>query len=285
MNDLKIGVIIDSFRKNFNDGVLAAREVGAEGIQVYAVGNEMDPEKLTGEMIREKLKIVKDNGLEVSAICGDLGGHGFEISSDNPLKIERSVRIMELALKMETKVVTTHIGVIPSDTSCERYSVMQDACRMLGEAAASAGGYFAIETGPETAVVLRQFLDSLGTKGVAVNLDPANLVMVTGDDPVKAVETLGPYIVHTHAKDGRQLKKSDPRKIYGFFADGGIEDIRIWEYFEETPLGKGDVDFTAYVDALRKIGYRGYLTIERETGEEPAADIRTAVDFLKRTIK
>jgi sugar phosphate isomerase/epimerase len=37
---------------------------------------------------------------------------------------------------------------------------------------------------------------------VAVNLDPANFVMVTGDDPVQAVYTLKDYIVHTHAKDG-----------------------------------------------------------------------------------
>lgn len=32
-------------------------------------------------------------------------------------------------------------------------------------------------------------------------LDPANLVMVTGDDPVQAVYNLKDYIVHTNAKD------------------------------------------------------------------------------------
>ena len=42
--------------------------------------------------------------------------------------------------------------------------------------------HFAVETGPEPAAVLKQFLDSLGSRGVAVNLDPANLVMVAGDE-------------------------------------------------------------------------------------------------------
>ena len=45
-------------------------------------------------------------------------------------------------------------------------------------------------------------MDGLGSRGVAVNMDPANLVMVTGDDPVQAVLRRKDYIVHTHAKDG-----------------------------------------------------------------------------------
>lgn len=284
MKDFRIGVIIDSFKKGFHEGVLSARLVGAAGIQVYAVDGEMDVKNLTDEIIREKMHFINDNGLEVSAICGDLGGHGFEIASDNPYKIEHSKRIMDLALKMGTPVVTTHIGVIPEDAASEGYLVLQDSCCKMGKYATEAGGIFAIETGPETSAVLRRFLDSLSVRGVGVNLDPANLVMVTGDDPVQAVNTLKPYIVHTHAKDGRRLRKSDPREIYGFFADGGIEDFRIWEYFEETPLGKGDVDFPKYLDALKSIGYSGYLTIEREVGDDPETDIRSAVDFLKNLI-
>ena len=46
--------------------------------------------------------------------------------------------------------------------------------------------------------------------------------MVTGQDPVEAVYLLKDYIVHTHLKDGKMLKKTDPKIIYGCFADGGI---------------------------------------------------------------
>ena len=48
------------------------------------------------------------------------------------------------------------------------------------------------------------------------------------------------------------------------FADNGIEDLRLGDYFKETPLGQGKVDFDRYLDALRQIGYHGFLTIERE---------------------
>lgn len=54
--------------------------------------------------------------------------------------------------------------------------------RALAEYADSMGSYFAAETGTEKAPVLKAFLDSLGAKGLRVNYDPANLVMVAGDD-------------------------------------------------------------------------------------------------------
>jgi sugar phosphate isomerase/epimerase len=40
------------------------------------------------------------------------------------------------------------------------------------------------------------------------------------------------------------------------------------------------VDFPAYLKALGDIGYKGFLTIEREVGADPAADILTAKNHL-----
>ena len=54
--------------------------------------------------------------------------------------------------------------------------------------------------------------------------------------------------------------------------------------FIELPLGDGDVPFDPYLKALDDIGYKGFLTIEREVGDDPAKDVRTAVDFLKARI-
>ena len=281
MAAFSIGIMADSLRLPFAESLKKCRELGADGVQLYAVEGEMSPEAQTPETIALKRRLLADNGLEVSALCGDLGGHGFARAGDNPSKIERSKRIVDLALELGSRVVTTHIGVVPADSGSDTYKVMQEACNRLAEYAHQQGVWFAIETGPEPADRLREFLDSLDSKGVGVNLDPANLVMVTDDDPVAAVHTLAPYIVHTHAKDGVMLKKTDPQVIYDFFAEGGIGDLRLEEYFLETPLGKGKVDFDAYLKALQGIGYTGYLTIEREVGGDPAADIGAAVEFLQ----
>lgn len=160
---------------------------------------------------------------------------------------------------------------------------MYAVCRELAEFADGLGGHFAVETGPEPSLRLKKFLDTLGSRGVGVNMDPANLVMCIGENPAEAVRNLRDYIVHTHAKDGIMLKKTDTRKLY-------IPDIshvnpeNFSDYILETPLGQGNVPWKEYISALRSVGYDGYLTIEREVGETPSEDIALASEFLKQFI-
>jgi len=276
MKSFPIGVMLESFRLPIAEALEKAAALGVQGIQVYATTGELAPENLNPGQRREFLKRVKDAGLVVSAVCGDLG-HGFGNADKNPVLVEKSKRILDLSKEWECGIVTTHIGVVPADPSHIRYGVMQQACGTLARYADSVDAKFAVETGPETAGTLKAFLDSLYSRGVSVNLDPANLVMVTGDDPIQAVYTLKDYIVHTHAKDGRRLYYRDPEKVYGIVFDESLTSPS----FEELPLGTGCVDFPRYLDALRDIGYKGFLTIEREVGEDPAGDIGKAVAFLR----
>ena len=273
MSQFKIGVLCDSFRLSVTDNVRKAAEVGAEGIQVYSVKGEMAPENMDAGARKDFKKLCADVGLVISALCGDMGG-GFRSAADNPQKVERSKSIVDLAVDLGTSVVTTHIGVVPEDSGSETYKTMLSACREISEYAAEKGVTFAVETGPEKAVTLKGFLDEVGSfardrGGIGVNLDPANLVMVVADDPVAAARTFGDYVVHTHAKDGVQLKP-------------GAAGERA--KFNEVPLGEGGVPWDEYLAALREIGYSGFLTIEREVGDDPAADIAQAVRFLREKI-
>ena len=282
MYDFPIGVILESFKTNRAAAIEKAAKMGANGIQMYATEGENSPENLSKSDRAELKREIESHNMVFSALCGDLG-KGFGNKELNPSLIEKSKRIVELAKDLGTDIVTTHIGVVPEDKNHERYKVMQEACFELSRFADSMEAHFAIETGPERAVVLKGFLDDLSSKGVAVNLDPANFKMVTGDDPVRAVYTLKDYIVHTHAKDGNRLKTGNPEFIYKAVhpVPQGFDDV---QYFEEVPLGTGSVDFVNYLKALENIGYKGFLTIEREVGDTPEADIRTAYDFLKKTI-
>lgn len=283
MFNFPIGVMVESFRTNFRDAVEKAVLIGAGGLQMYCTNGEYAPENMSDSKISETLDIIKSNGLVFSAICGDLG-QGFGDKEKNRVNIEKSKRIMELAKRLECNIVTTHIGVVPNDKHSDRYKIMQEACRELADYADSLNAHFAVETGPETAKTLKGFLDSLNSKGVAVNLDPANLVMVTGDNPVNAVYTLKDYIVHTHAKDGVKLRESNPEYIYRVVHPVPKEYDGV-EFFREMPLGAGFVPFEKYLNALDEIGYRGFLTIERECGETPEKDIKLAAEYLKDIIK
>jgi len=280
MSDFRLGVLLDGFRTDVRTALGLAAKAGAQGVQIYSTRGEMAPENLTAQKRRELLGLVKSHGLVISALCGDLGGGGFTKPERNAEKIERSKLILELAKDLETDVVTTHIGVVPGDPNHPRYGIMQEACGALAQYADSLDAHFAIETGPETSAVLKGFLDSLGSRGVAVNLDPANLVMVSGDSPATAVYALKDYIVHTHAKDGRQIYYLDPDIVYGMVES----HIVTGPSFEEVPLGEGQVDWDAYLAALRDIGYTGFLTVEREVGDNPYGDICSAIEFLKTKI-
>jgi len=281
---MKVGVMVESFRAGLDGGLQAATEVRADGVQIYATHGEMLPANLDSRSRAALRRRIADMGLEIAALCGDFGGHGFQIADENPKRIDDSKRVMDLALDLGTEVITTHIGVVPADVSHPRYGVMARACEELGRYGESMRATFAIETGPEPAAVLRALLDDIGIpKGIGVNFDPANLVMVVNEDIPAAVDALGPYIVHTHAKDGVNLKPVDAEVLYGSFVHP-VEGYHSADYIREVPLGTGGVPFEAYLAALGKVGFDGYLTIEREVGADPRKDIEQAVKFLRNLL-
>lgn len=280
---MKTGVITDCFKRPLEESIALAGQLGFDGVQIYATTGQFSPEVLTSRKKVHIRSLLAGNGLAISALCGDMGGYGFQIAADNPARIEKTKAIIDLAAEFSVPTVTTHIGVIPDRREHPRYRVLLDALCACGEYAKAAGVTLAIESGPETATTLRMFLEDTNG-GVGVNLDPANFVMVTGQDPVEAVALLAPWIVHTHAKDGIMRLQTDPQIIYDCFARGGIEALNVSDHFTELPLGQGAVDWPAYLAALNTAGYNGYLTVERETGPDPLEDIRHAKGFLDKLL-
>ena len=278
----KIATLADWFGVGLIEGIRTSQLCGAEGVQVYAA-DEFDPRTVSRDMIAAVRNTARDCGQAITALCGELGGYGFEKAEDNADKLSYLKKVIDLADMVDCRIVTTHIGVVPSDKNDPRYQIMLDAMGEAGEYARKMGSYVAVETGPEAIATLRGFLEQCGG-GVGINYDPANLVMVGADDEVSAVKTAGDLIVHTHAKDGLSLKKIAPADFYHNFAEGGLEWSATSGVCLETPLGEGGVRWIPYLNALKDIGYKGYLTIEREV-KNGADDIRTAVGFLQDTLK
>lgn len=256
MARLKIGVMIESLRLGVRPGIERAAELGLDGFQLYVTGGEMAPENLSRSGRREFRKFVEHSGLAISALCVELGGYTDRASVDE--KIVRTQRMLDLGVDLGVVVHTAHIGRVPEDPAAPERRTLAEALTAICNHAAERGRCFATETGPEDTELLRDFLASIGSEGARVNFDPANLVM-NGFDPVRGVADLADLIVHTHAKDG--VRHDDGKK-------------------EEVPLGQGQVPWERYLAALDEAGFDGYLTIEREVGENPLADIVAAKRFL-----
>ena len=279
----KIGTLADWFGVGLLEGIRESQRCGAQGVQIYA-WNELNPMEITAAELAKIKAVAVECGQEITALCAELGGHGVEIAADNEKKLAYLKRTVDIAGELGCNIITTHLGIVPEDTTCDTYKVMQEAYSEIGLYAKQRGAFVAVETGPEPVSRLCAFLD--GCEGsMAVNYDPANLVMVTNDDEVKGVTTAGKRIVHTHAKDGVCNYFAGCETVYGIFADGGIEALNtVSTYFTETPLGQGNVRWLPYLTALKETGYRGYLTIEREVGKNAGADIRLAVQFLQEML-
>ena len=102
---------------------------------------------------------------------------------------------------------------------------------------------------------------------IFVNFDPANMILYGAGEPIPALEKLGSWVHSIHCKDATW--SDQPGETWG----------------RETPLGDGDVNFTAFIQTLKKIGYTGPLTIEREIPQEPErqkAEIGSAIELLER---
>lgn len=271
MKTFKIGVMSGCFQLGLEGGIRKAAAIGAQGVQLYAADETFSPWSFDAAKRRDLRALLAAEGLEISALCAELGG--FAKREDLERKLDITGQILDFAPEMGTRVVTAHIGRVSDLPGDEATANIREALLVIGERARRAGVTYAIETGPEPAAVLRRFIDSLGVGGIGINFDPANLTMCSCDDAVAAVETLAPYIVHTHAKDGRNLRSEAEAKATGL------------DMYLETPLGEGDVDFPGWLAALERIGYDGYLTIERECGDKPEKDITMALTYLKSLMK
>ncbi|MBQ9481301.1 MAG: sugar phosphate isomerase/epimerase [Clostridia bacterium] len=279
---MKIGIFLESLRKEFKEGVLLAKKMGVNGFQIYA-GSPTIYVGMSKDEIKNIKAFLADNEMEISALCGDMGHRMFYFPDEMREQIEHQKKVVDLAEEFGVNAITTHIGVIPENRNTKMYETMASVYKELADCAANVGAHFAIETGPEPSARLKSFLDEIDSKGKGVNFDPANLAMVQGENPVEGVKNLKDYIVHTHAKDGKLLKKINSEAFY--ISDViGVEHQSEEGFFIETPLGDGDVPWKDYIAALKSVGYDGFLTVEREVGEDPVSDIRKAVTFLKAEI-
>ena len=90
------------------------------------------------------------------------------------------------------------------------------------------------------------------------------MILYEKGDPIRAVEVLGPDIRSVHVKDAHRPRTPG-----------------VWG--EEVPLGRGEVNIRAFVQTLKKVGYRGALCIEREVGdqEERVRDVAHGIAYLR----
>jgi sugar phosphate isomerase/epimerase len=191
---------------------------------------------------------------------------GFGDPATRPERLERLTWGLERTKRLGLTDLMFHAGFIPPVGDPARTAFLDTLAR-VGDLARREGVTVAFETGQETAALLRRTLDDLNAPNVKVNFDPANMLLYDMDDPLRVLDLLAPDIRSVHLKDAN---RPAVKGVWG----------------EEVPLGAGQTNTREFVKALKRVGYRGPLCIEREVGnqEQRFADIAHGVQFLRECL-
>lgn len=114
--------------------------------------------------------------------------------------------------------------------------------------------------------MLKRFLETTNSKGLAVNFDPANLISDVNKNPIESLLLLKNYIVQTHIKDCKELKSDSSSK------------------YIEVAAGNGEVDFDLFFHTLDNIGFDGYNMIERNDYFDEREGMIQSINFIKKYI-
>ena len=234
------------------------------------------PDLLTSETEKAIQEACCSTGMEITSLIGVLSGpsrewnftYGPSTTGIVPPAF-RAVRMGELkkcaqfAKRLGIPAVCAQMGFIPENPMETLYGEVVAAIRHLAVFYKEMGLKLNMETGQETPVTLLRIIQDVSEDSLGINFDPANLLMYGKANPLDALDIIGTYVNSVHVKDGE------------YPANG----MRLGE---ERPLGLGPVNVRAFVEKLKKIGYDGALTIEREiSGPEQKQDILVANRMLK----
>jgi sugar phosphate isomerase/epimerase len=261
MGRLKLGICLESLGLPLRRALAEAQRLGVTGVQVDAIG-DLAPNALSETGRREFRHLLRAHNLELTALGCPLR-RGLDSAENQQPRIEHVQKVLTLSYDLGPRVVIVQAGTVPEDAQSPRANLLSESLRALAQHGDRSGTVLALETGLEPGSKLAAFLDRFDTGALGVNLDPANLLL-HGFDPYESIQALGRRIVHAHAKDARQDRASRAA--------------------QEVPLGHGDIDWMKFLGVLEEVEYRGWLVIERESGDNRLADVAAGVSFLRRLL-
>ena len=165
------------------------------------------------------------------------------------------------ARRLGIPIVMTHAGFLPHEPSDPAFAKLLGRMRQVARLFADHGLTLCCETGQESAAALVGFLDHLAEPNVAVNFDPANMLLYNSGDPIAALRSIGHRVKSCHLKDATLTPTPGT-------------------WGAEVPIGSGQVDWPAFFATMADLDYRGYFCFEREAGAARAGDIAAGRDYI-----
>lgn len=252
------------------------KSLGLDMVQVSKLPDRF----YTPEGAKEFRSLLRMTGVHASAVVVVFDGEsykdqdavratvGFAPAKLVDVRLAYARKCIDFASALGVKIVTFHVGFIPSDPGDPTYKQMLNAVTQLAAYGAKRGVTIALETGQESGEELLRFVEQISVARVGVNFDTANLVLYGKDDPPRALRTLLARVTSEHLKDG--LPPANPSALG-----------------QEVRLGEGKAQVKECLRILQDANFHGPLVIENyvwREGTDPLVELRIARDFIRKTL-
>ncbi len=271
---MKLAFSTNAYLKySFAEAVRRLAAIGYHGIEIMADVPHAWPARLLDEQKTRIRQILEECELTISNINAFMMNaiadarqpywHPSWIEPDRnyrQVRIDHTKRALTLARELGAPCITTEPGgpVEPGASWKSALSLFVEMLKPVIEHAEKEGVLLLIEPEPglliENAEQSAELMSHFDSPAVGLNFDIGHFYCV-GDDPASTVPRLAQYVRHFH-----------------------LEDIAASRVHHHLIPGEGAIDFPSVLQAIRKTGYDGWVTIELYPYvDDPDAAARTAL--------
>lgn len=285
-----------------------AKEYGFEALEISCwprtndrdySGSDIDVANLTEEEAEEIKEYFEELGLKISSLAY------YDNNLDRDLERRAFInnhfkKCIDAAVMLGVPAVGTFVGRNADKTFEENFDEFEVVFKELVRYAEDRGIKVIIEncdmngwqtqgypgTISFTPELWREMFKRVPNKNFGLNYDPSHLKHLL-IDYIEPIEEFKDRIFHTHAKDTEIFE--DKLSKYGKWNKilSTTEDFGYWRY--RMP-GLGDIDWKAFIDKLKEVGYEGVLSIEHEdpvyegSEEKVKEGLKLGVEYLGKLI-
>lgn len=255
----RIGFPTRLLEERLRDKIAKVAAFGADGVQLD-LRYELKPGDLSETGRRQFRNLFSEHGLAIAPALFPL--RRSLINADG---LEERVAAVTAALRfaadLKAPALIVRPGAIP-DADTDQRALLVEVLNDLARAGDHVGATFTITTGREPAAQLAELLQSVTAGPIGVNFDPAAAVMAERN-PAEEIRVLHGALNHIRVRDG--LRDTDGAGV-------------------EVPVGRGEVDWDELLAALAEIDFAGWMTPDRTSGENLAADAARAVSYVRNVM-
>ncbi len=252
------------------------KSIGYDGIEVRVAPNgQINSETFTDEEARSLYEEAKSKGMEFSCLTSYY--KDFVNPEERGKVIANLKRVAEIAALLHCPLIRVYGGPEPFTQQkiwfCDCWTRSVEGIREVAAHAAALGVRVCIEThvGSLTMSVRDtvRLIEDVNMANVGMLFDYAWVELAGVESGAEAVRLAGRHIFHVHVKDWTLEERYPIKKTSQL-------------------MGKGTVRWVEALNALKEIGYTGYVTDEYEKYwypeelPEPEVGMKHNLDFVKK---